>query len=233
MSHELRSRAVVLLSGGQDSTTALHVALRDYDSVQAVSFNYGQRHASELDAARAIAQAAGVYHEVLDVPALAQLKGGALTDHHRRVSASGGFGNLPTTFVPMRNLVFLTLAAARAVQNHENEGHPITRPTDVVTGVCETDFSGYPDCRRSTMDALERALSLGVDRPVRIVTPLMYLTKAETVRLARRLPGCWEALALSVTCYHGLRPGCGECPACVLRAKGFADAGEIDPASSV
>lgn len=101
---------------------------------------------------------------------------------------------------------------------------------DIVTGVCETDFSGYPDCRRATMDALELALSHAVARPVRVVTPLMYLSKAETVRLARRLPGCWEALARSVTCYHGSRPGCGTCPACELRARGFAEAGERDPA---
>jgi hypothetical protein len=101
----------------------------------------------------------------------------------------------------------------------------------VVCGACETDYSGYPDCRRSTLDAVEGALSLAVDGRVRVVTPLMALTKADTVRLARTLPGCWEALALSVTCYHGRRPGCGGCPACVLRSRGFTEAFEADPAT--
>jgi 7-cyano-7-deazaguanine synthase len=100
--------------------------------------------------------------------------------------------------------------------------------------VCQTDFSGYPDCRRSFVDALEVALTAALPSscgPLRIATPLMWLTKAETVRLARRLPGCWDALAHTVTCYEGARPGCGVCAACVLRARGFAEAGEHDPAS--
>ena len=105
---------------------------------------------------------------------------------------------------------------------------------DVVTGTCQTDYSGYPDCRREFVDAFEKALTLAMPSscgPVRVHTPLMYLTKAETVRLARRLgQGCWDALALSVTCYEGQRPGCGSCPACDLRARGFAEAGEVDPA---
>jgi 7-cyano-7-deazaguanine synthase len=187
-----------------------------------VVIDYGQRHVAEVDAARRIATLAGVPHEVLSLPTLMQLGGNALVDKGREVSSSGGLGGTPSTFVPMRNVLFLALAAARAVQ---------WGAEDVVCGACETDFSGYPDCRRATLDAVQDALSLAVDGRVSVVTPLMALTKADTVRLARSLPGCWDALALSVTCYRGHRPGCGDCPACVLRARGFADAREVDPAS--
>jgi 7-cyano-7-deazaguanine synthase len=216
------NRAVVLFSGGQDSTTCLWWARSRYDAVRAVSIDYGQRHRSELAAAERIAALAGVPHEVLRVPALKQLGGNALVDGSQAVEATGGLNGLPSTFVPMRNVLFLTLAAARAVQ---------WGASDVVCGACETDYSGYPDCRRSTLDAVEGALSLAVDGRVRVVTPLMALTKADTVRLARTLPGCWEALALSVTCYLGKRPGCGGCPACVLRSRGFVEAYEVDPAT--
>lgn len=216
------SRAVVLFSGGQDSTTCLWWARERFSEVRAVSIDYGQRHRAELDAAARIAMMAGVLHDVLRLDALAQLGGNALVDASRPVV--GVEGGLPSTFVPMRNVLFLTLAAARAVQWGAEA---------VVCGACETDFSGYPDCRRNTMDAVEVALSLAVNGRVRIDTPLMWLTKADTVRLARSMRGCWEALALSVTCYHGCRPGCGTCPACVLRARGFRDANAVDPASEV
>lgn len=219
------TRAVVLFSGGQDSTTCLHWAMGEYREVSAVSIDYGQRHRTELDAARRIAARLGVPHEVLGVPALAQLGGNALVDTDRAVAARDG--EVPTTFVPMRNVVLLSLAASRAVQWREPES---SDPAVVVCGACEQDFSGYPDCRRKTMDALETALTMAVDGWVKIVTPLMRLSKADTVRLARSLPGCWDSLALTVTCYHGRRPGCGECPACVLRRKGFDAAGETDPA---
>lgn len=216
------NRAVVLFSGGQDSTTCLWWARSRYDAVRAVSIDYGQRHRTELAAAKRIAALAGVPHEVLRVDALKQLGGNALVDGSQAVEATGGLNGLPSTFVPMCNVLFLTLAAARAVQ---------WGASDVVCGACETDYSGYPDCRRATLDAVEAALSLAVDSSVRVVTPLMAMTKADTVRLARTLPGCWEALALSVTCYRGKRPGCGGCPACVLRSRGFADAFEADPAT--
>ena len=216
------SRAVVLFSGGQDSTTCLWWARERFSEVRAVSIDYGQRHRTELDAAAHIASVARVPHEVLRLDALAQLGGNALVDASRPVV--GVAGGLPSTFVPMRNVLFLTLAAARAVQ---------WGAESVVCGACETDFSGYPDCRRNTMDALETALSIAVNGRVRIDTPLMWLTKAETVRMARSMPGCWEALALSVTCYHGQRPGCGACHACSLRARGFQGANETDPSTEI
>ena len=225
------TKAVILLSGGQDSTTSLFWARTCFDEVHAVSVNYGQRHEAELDAARRVGQMAGVAsHAFLELGILAMLGGSALVDGGA-LTLDGGHADkeapngLPSSFVPARNVFLLTAAAAVAVKHGAR---------DVVTGVCQTDFSGYPDCRRSFVDALEVALTAGLPSscgPMRISTPLMWMTKAETVRLARRLPGCWEALAHTVTCYQGSRPGCGTCAACVLRAKGFAEAGTADPAA--
>jgi 7-cyano-7-deazaguanine synthase len=224
------SKAVVLLSGGQDSTTSLYWAMQNFDEVLAVSIFYGQRHAVELQAARSIAAHAGVEHAELELGVLAALSDSALVDPTKALTASGGRqdvampNGLPSSFVPGRNMLFLTVAASFAVK------HGVR---DIVTGVCQTDFSGYPDCRRSFIDALEPALNAAMPSsagPLRVITPLMWLTKAETVRMAKRLPGCWEALAMSVTCYNGERPGCGKCPACKLRAAGFHEAGWVDPA---
>ncbi len=216
------SSAVVVLSGGQDSTTCLYLARAKYTEVRAISFDYGQRHAIELESAKRIAARAGVPHEVVDLRGYGSVAKSALTDHAAKVTADGGLGGLPSTFTPGRNLVFLTVASSYAI------AHGIDT---LITGVCETDYSGYPDCRRTTIDALQVAIALGNDlRRFIIETPLMHLTKAQTVELARSLPGCWEALAESVTCYHGNVPGCGSCPACELRARGFALAGFADPA---
>jgi 7-cyano-7-deazaguanine synthase len=229
----MTDRAVVLLSGGQDSTTCLFWAKREYHGeVLALSVHYGQRHASELVAADVIARAAGVPHLQLELPALAVIGDSALVDTSKPLTAAGGYADaeapagLPSSFVPGRNLLFLAHAAAYAVK---------VGSKTIVTGVCQTDFSGYPDCRREFIDAMEQACTLAMPSgvgPIKIKTPLMWMTKAETVALARTLPGCWEALALSVTCYHGKRPGCGTCPACELRAKGFEQAGEADPAAA-
>lgn len=213
-------RAIVCFSGGQDSTTCLFWALARFDEVEAMCFDYGQRHRIELEAAAAIAARAGVPLTVLPVSALGALGGNSLTDRAIPVSEARGSDGLPSSFVPGRNLIFLTLAAARAYQ---------LGCADLVTGVCQTDYSGYPDCRRETMDALERTLSLGIGGAFTIHTPLMALTKADTARLAASLPGCLEALADSHTCYRGERPPCGRCDACVLRARGFAEAGIPDP----
>ena len=223
-------KAIALLSGGQDSTTSLYLAKVLYDEVLAVSINYGQRHKSELKAAAEIAFRAAVKHYVLTTDALSSIGDSALVDKTKALVGSGGRVDrempqgLPTSFVPARNLLFLTLAAAIACK----EG-----ARDIVTGVCQTDFSGYPDCRREFIDSFERSATLAMPSssgPIRVITPLMWLTKAETVKLALRLPGCWEALTYSVTCYEGARPGCGKCPACELRAKGFREAGYPDPA---
>lgn len=223
------SSAVVLFSGGQDSTTCLYLAKAMHEQVVAVSIFYGQRHKVELEAAAEVARRAGVQHVVLEMPALGQLGNSALTTS-APLLGEGGIPDrempqgLPTSFVPGRNVLLLSLAAAVAVK----EGARV-----IYSGVCQTDYSGYPDCRREFVDALQHALTLAMPSsagPLRIETPLMYLTKAQTVRLASALPGCMDALALTVTCYNGQRPGCGACPACELRARGFAEAGVPDPA---
>lgn len=222
--------SVVLLSGGQDSTTCLYWALARGHVVAAVSFDYGQRHRFELEAAKEIAAGAGVKHYLLSMPVLSELSDSDLIAGGSPIKADGGYkdreapNGLPTSFVPGRNALFLTAASALAVKLGANR---------VVTGVCQTDYSGYPDCRLDFVRALEVAVNLALPSgcgPIAIDTPLMHATKAETVAMAMGLDGCYQALAKSVTCYYGKRPGCGVCPACTIRAKGFADAGYPDPA---
>lgn len=223
------SAAVLLLSGGQDSTTCLYWARELFDEVHALTMHYGQRHASEIEASIEIGKAATT-HLVLEVPSIKALSQSALLGDGQLLG-SGGHADrempegLPTSFVPGRNMVLLALAACYAVR---------VGARTIVTGVCETDYSGYPDCRRDFIEFMQRTATLAMPSscgPIEIATPLMYMTKAATVRLARSLgPKCWAALGRSVTCYEGLRPGCGKCPACKLRAAGFAEAGEEDPA---
>ncbi|MBV9509440.1 MAG: 7-cyano-7-deazaguanine synthase QueC [Caulobacteraceae bacterium] len=222
--------ALVLFSGGQDSTTCLAWALQRCRHVETVAFDYGQRHGVELEAAEtvrremtrrlpALSARLGPHHR-LDLHGFGAIGGSALTSDRAIEMTERG---LPSTFVPGRNLAFLIHAAALA----DRRGLPL-----LVGGMCETDFSGYPDCRRETMDALERALNLGMERDFRIETPLMRLTKAQTWALAAGLGG--EPLTSLIveeshTCYLGDRTphdwgrGCGGCPACVLRAKGWAE----------
>lgn len=211
--------AVCLSSGGQDSTTCLYWARQRFDPVLALAFDYGQRHRLELQAAQAVCDLADVPLTVLTLDILRHLGGAALLDPQQPIQAGGGPGGLPNTFVPGRNLLFLTVAAAFAYQRSM---------ADLIIGACETDYSGYPDCRQHTMHAMERALTLGMGTPLHIHAPLMHLTKAQTVRLAQDV-GAFEALAYSHTCYEGTFPPCARCPACQLRARGFAEAGCSDP----
>ena len=212
--------ALVLLSGGQDSTTCLYWARQRFDPIVAVSIWYGQRHAIEIESAKKIAGLAGakryqVSTDILrDIGDSALLSAGNISSQHRSSA------DLPASFVPGRNLLFLTIAAALAYK---------WGIQDIVTGVCNTDYSGYPDCRDNTIKSLQVTLSLGMDHPFAIHTPLMRLTKAESVKLAQSLPGCMDALVWSHTCYEGDYPPCGQCPACKLRAKGFEEAGVQDP----
>src|SRR6201996_7318990 len=215
--------ALVLFSGGQDSTTCLAWALSRFDRVETVGFDYGQRHAAELAARpRILAQMKkdrlGADH-LLPLDVLKAIGGSALTDD---VKIEMGDSGLPTTFVPGRNVLFLTVAAALGYRR----GIP-----NLVGGMCETDFSGYPDCRDETVQATAKALSLGLAREVKVHTPLMWIDKAATWRLAEELGG--KALVdlivqETVTCYEGNRThrhawgyGCGKCPACALRAAGY------------
>ena len=211
-----------MLSGGQDSTTCLLWAIDRFGrtDVSSITFDYGQRHRIELECARNVAAAAGVPNVCLPIETFAALGGDALTDASVPVSeATEEDSELPVTFVAGRNLIFLTFAAAYAYRHDARH---------LVTGVAQTDYSGYPDCREETMAALQKAITLGMDREFTIHTPLMHRSKRETVELAVRL-GALEAMALTHTCYNGRRPPCGECQACRLRAKGFAEAGVRDP----
>jgi 7-cyano-7-deazaguanine synthase len=211
--------AVCLTSGGQDSTTCLFWAKQRFAPVLALAFDYGQRHRLELQAAQSVCDLAGVPLTILPLDILHRLGGTALLDLSQEIRPTGGRGGLPNTFVPGRNLLFLTVGAAFAYQREI---------VDLVIGTCQTDYSGYPDCREQTMHAMQQALILGMDYPFRIHTPLMHLTKAQTVHLAQDV-GALPAMAYSHTCYEGVFPPCGTCPACQLRARGFAEAGIADP----
>jgi 7-cyano-7-deazaguanine synthase len=222
-------RALVLFSGGQDSTACLAWALDRYAQVETIGFDYGQRHAVELDCRRRVRAALQVKFpqwktklgddHLLDLSLLGQISDTAMTDTRAiELNAQG----LPNTFVPGRNLLFFTFAAAVAYRR----GISV-----LVGGMCETDYSGYPDCRDNTLKALQVAVSLGLDAPMTIETPLMWLDKAQTWALADQIGG--ETLVkLTIdythTCYLGERTqrhawgyGCGMCPACDLRRKGY------------
>lgn len=213
--------ALVLFSGGQDSTTCLYWALQEFERVEAIGFRYGQKHAVELEQAAKIADLANVPFTVLDVSGL--LSSSSLTEHEKDSNEPHELApELPASFVPGRNALFLTTAASVGYTRGIR---------DLVGGMCQADYSGYPDCRRSFVDAMEMSLSLALDAPVRIHTPLMDLTKAETWKLANEL-GCLEVVReMSHTDYNGDRSerhewGYGKLdnPASILRAKGYAEA---------
>ncbi|WP_231848241.1 7-cyano-7-deazaguanine synthase QueC [Gloeobacter violaceus] len=221
-------KALVVFSGGQDSTTCAALACREYDEVHAVTFEYNQRHAIELESARAVGQALGLTgHEFIRLGPL--LKGTSPLVSDAPLGQYASAAELPAgvepTFVPGRNILFLTLAANRAF---------CLGTGDIVIGVCEADFAGYWDCRQVFVEAMARALGEGIygdANAIRIHTPLMRLTKAETVKLSVEVLGerFEEVLALSHTCYAGVRGGCGRCHACILRDRGFREAGVPDP----
>lgn len=213
-------KALVLFSGGQDSTTCLFWAKSNFKEVIALNISYGQRHQVEVESASKIASLAGVEIFQIDTDIFKCIGDSALVCPGDIASNHRASTNLPSSFVPGRNLFFLTVAGALAYKYGIHH---------IVTGVCQTDYSGYPDCRDNTIKSLEVALSLGMDFPFCIHTPLMQMTKAQTVILAQSLPGCMEALAYSHTCYEGYCPPCGNCPACLLRQKGFSEANVTDP----
>lgn len=210
------SKAVVVFSGGQDSTTCLLQAMKQYDEVHAITFDYGQRHSQEIQVAEQLARDLGIVsHKVLDVGLLNELAISALTRDNIPVSNELMENGLPNTFVPGRNILFLTLAGIYAYQLGAEA---------VITGVCETDFSGYPDCRNDFVKAMESALVQGMDRPLALVTPLMWLNKAETWALADKYGSLELVRNQTLTCYNGVvGDGCGECPACKLRQRGLED----------
>ena len=217
-SEEEIKKAVILLSGGQDSTTCLAWAKSNFDEIQGICFDYGQRHKIEIESAKKIAEKAEISLKIQKIDLFEGLTKNALTDEDIEIN-EGNEDELPSTFVPGRNLIFLSTAAIYARQlGIEN----------IVTGVCQTDYSGYPDCREEFIKSAEKTISLAMDLKFKIHTPLMWLTKAESVELIRKHEGL-ELLKYSHTCYKGSRPACGECPACKLRLKGFKEAGILDP----
>jgi 7-cyano-7-deazaguanine synthase len=208
------SKALVVFSGGQDSTTCLFWALEQFKEVEAVTFNYNQRHSLEIDCAKNIAEELGIRHHILDMALLNQLAPSALTRDDIDVK-DGEDGELPSSFVPGRNLIFLSFAGILASQIGAKH---------IVTGVCETDFSGYPDCRDIFVKSLNVALNLSMDTQFVIHTPLMWLNKAETWKLADELNALDFVREKTLTCYNGvIADGCGECPACLLRKRGLDD----------
>ena len=205
-------KAVVVFSGGQDSTTCLFWALETFKDVEVVTFNYNQRHKQEIECAKAIASEVNVTHHILDMQLLNQLAPNALTRNDMEIK-EGEDGELPSTFVPGRNLLFLSFAAVLASQ---------VGAKHIITGVSETDFSGYPDCRDSFIKSLNVTINLSMDQQFVIHTPLMWLDKAQTWKLSDDLGVLDYVREKTLTCYEGvIGDGCGECPACKLRKNGL------------
>lgn len=217
----MTNSALVLFSGGQDSTTCLFWAKQNFARVEALGFTYSQKHEVELQQAAIIAQKAGVPFKVMDIKGI--LQGSALTEHDKDISAAHELNkDLPASFVPGRNAVFLAIAISHAYT---------LGITDIVGGMCQTDYSGYPDCRRNFIDSLQQSMSLALDKEIHIHTPLMHLTKAETWKLAHDLDILEVVRDLSHTDYNGDRStynewGYGKLdnPASILRAKGYEEA---------
>jgi 7-cyano-7-deazaguanine synthase len=212
-------KAVLIFSGGQDSTTCLGWALNRYESVEAITFNYGQKHLIEIDQSKLICKKLNVRQTIIDISFLGTIVESALTSNGD-VSKKNDKG-LPSSFVPNRNQLFITLAHAYAQK--------IGAGT-LITGVCQTDYSGYPDCRETFIKFIEAATNIGSDSNIKIKTPLMFLTKAQTFKMAEKENCLKEVIELSHTCYNGKRSnyhnwgyGCGDCPACKLRKKGFRE----------
>ena len=208
----MKGKAVVVFSGGQDSTTCLFWALKSFDEVIAVTFDYGQRHKLEIECAKEIAAELNREHHILDMGLLNQLAPNALTREDIPVQA-GANGALPNTFVEGRNMLFLAFAGVLA---------KVKGAKHIVTGVCETDFSGYPDCRDAFIKSLNVTLNLAMDYEFVIHTPLMWLDKAQTWELADQLGRLDYVREKTLTCYNGVKgDGCGQCPACKLRSRGL------------
>lgn len=216
------TEAIVCVSGGQDSLTVLIHAMKRHEKVDAVCFYYGQKHRVELDCARSFCRDRGVSLTQLDLPFLNEVSSGLTSEEdvdfgtaHERLT------HLPVSFVPARNALMLTMAHAVACERGAGF---------VYGGMCQTDYSGYPDCRQVFISSLEQALNVGYDANVEFVMPLMYLNKAETFAMAEELGCLDEIIEQSHTCYQGERKirhgwgyGCGVCPACELRKKGFRE----------
>ena len=206
-------KALVVFSGGQDSTTCLFWAKKQFREVHALSFIYGQKHVKEVELARAIAAKAGVHFDVMDVSFIGKLGHNSLTDTTMKMDAEKPADGVPNTFVPGRNLFFLSIAAVYARERGIRH---------LVTGVSQTDFSGYPDCRDNFIRSLNVTLNLAMEEQFVIHTPLMWIDKAATWALADELGVLDLVRNETLTCYNGIPgDGCGHCPACKLRREGL------------
>ncbi len=209
----MNKSALVVLSGGQDSTTCLFWAKQKFDKVYAITFDYGQKHKKEIEIAREIAEQADVPFHLMQLPFINQLGSNALTDSTIEMDAEKPIDRLPNTFVPGRNLFFLSIAAVYARQLDIKY---------IITGVSQTDFSGYPDCRDTFIKSLNVSLNLALEDQFVILTPLMWMDKAETWALADKLGVLDLVRSKTLTCYNGFPgDGCGHCPACKLRRHGL------------
>lgn len=207
------SEALVVFSGGQDSTTCLFWAIKNFKKVHTITFSYGQKHSQEIEVARSIAQQAGVSFKLLDAGFISKIGTSSLTDTSLEMDQEVPQGGFPNTFVPGRNMFFLSVAAVYAREKGIRH---------LVTGVSQTDFSGYPDCRDSFIKSMNLTLNLAMDEQFVIHTPLMWLDKAETWALADQL-GVFDLVRYqTLTCYNGIKgDGCGHCPSCKLRKAGL------------
>lgn len=206
-------KAVVVFSGGQDSTTCLFWAMEKFEEVIAVSFDYNQRHSLELECAKEICRKNNIEHHILDMALLNQLAPNALTRSDMPVDKKKKEGKLPNSFVDGRNLLFLTFAGVFAKQRGA---------IHIVTGVSQSDFSGYPDCRDVFIKSTNVTLNLAMDYAFQIHTPLMWIDKADTWKMAYDLGKLEEVREETLTCYNGMiGQGCKDCPACDLRNKGY------------
>lgn len=215
MTDKSNNDALVLFSGGQDSTTCLYWALKNFNAVRTLCFDYGQRHALEIEVARTIASKAGVSFEVIDGSIISHLSKNSLTDTEIVMDQEKPSDSYPNTFVPGRNLLFLTFAAVIA------RSHGIR---NIVTGVSEADYSGYPDCRDTFIRSANTTINLAMDEQFIIHTPLMWRDKKEVWALSDEL-GVFDIVRNeTLTCYNGvLADGCGHCPSCTLRKKGLKE----------
>ncbi|ACO85843.1 7-cyano-7-deazaguanine synthase QueC [Clostridium botulinum] len=208
-----KEKAIVVFSGGQDSTTCLFWAKKKYKEVIAVSFDYNQKHKLELDCAKDICKKYNIEHHILDLNLLNQLAPNSLTRQDITVDKSAPKEGVPNSFVDGRNLLFLSFVAVFAKQKGINT---------IITGVSQSDFSGYPDCRDVFIKSLNVTLNLAMDYEFEIITPLMWINKAETWKMAYDLGVLDIVKEETLTCYNGIKAdGCGECPACKLRKKGY------------
>lgn len=210
-----KEKAVVVFSGGQDSTTCLFWAMKKFKEVIAVSFDYNQKHKLELECAKDICKKNGIEFHVLDMALLNQLAPNSLTRKDIEVDKDSPKEGVPNSFVDGRNLLFLTFAAIFAKQRDIN---------NIITGVSESDFSGYPDCRDVFIKSLNVTLNLSMDYQFEIFTPLMWINKAQTWKMAYDLGVLDVIKQETLTCYNGIKgDGCGECPSCKLRKKGYLE----------